>query len=128
MTREQHYKLFVKQNTNANNGKILKCYREKYGETPIEEAFEQYYQGICEYDTLCDKVDRFEGYLLRQGIKPTNSNISESRYYHFKGLKLRFSSHVYPTGSMTDKLMKIYDLCADKHLIDEVLNLTNTIL
>ena len=94
----------------------------------MEEAFEQYYQEMCEYDKLCEKVNNFETFLLNQGITPVNSNISESRYYHFKGIKIRFSSHVYPTGSMTDRLMKVYDLCADKHLIDEVLNLTNTIL
>lgn len=128
MTREQYYNLFVKLNTNFNNGKILKCYRDKYGEMPMEEAFEQYYQEMCEYDKLCEKVDNFETFLLNQGITPVRSNISESRYYHFKGIKIRFSSHVYPTGSMTDRLMNVYDLCADKHLIDEVLNLTNTIL
>lgn len=128
MTREEYYKLFVKNNTNRNNGKILKCYKEKYGDMPMEEAFEQHYQSICEYEKLCERVDNLETYLLNQNITPVRSNISESRYYHFKGLKLRFSSHVYPTGSMTDRLMNVYDLCADKHLVDEVLNLTNITL
>lgn len=121
MTREEDYKLFVKQNTNRRNGKILKCYKEKYGDMPMEEAFEQHYQSICEYEKLIEKVDKLETYLLNQEIRPVYSNISESRYYHFKGLKLRFSSHVYPTGSMTDRLMNVYDLCAEPNLIDEVL-------
>ena len=121
MTREEDYKAFVRRNTNLRNGRILKCYREKYGDMPFEEAFDIEYKRIEEYLELRKKVEGLEQYLLNKGIVPTNSNISESRYYYFGGCKLRFSAHIYPTGSMTDKLLNVYDLCAEPNLIDEVL-------
>lgn len=69
------------------------------------------------------KVAIFERWLrYEKGVEPIQSNVSESRYYYYDGYKFRFSSHVYPTGSMTDlTTLNTIDLCADRQMIDEVL-------
>lgn len=128
MTREQHLKLFISRYTNRNTGKVLASFREQYGNATLEEAFESWYKETILFKELVERVNKLERWLLRNGFTPVNSNISESRYYHINGLKLRFSSHIYPTGSMTDKMLKVYDLCADKHLVDDVIRILNVVL
>lgn len=53
-------------------------------------------------------------YVKENGKFVSKSNISESEYYSVKALdgfvyKVRISSHVYPTGSMTSMLNKTID-------------------
>lgn len=123
MTREERFQQFVRANTNEINGRILRCYRDRYGDMPMEEAFEIHDKEVQAYMAQSKRVDELERWLWTQGVSSTQSRVSESRYYTYNGVKIRFSSHIYPTGSMTDRVMKVYDMCADKHLLDELLEL-----
>ena len=86
------------------------------------EAELAYYRQNVEYADKgrFDKIRDFENFLIAQGCKRENSNISESRYYIYNGVKYRFSGHIYPTGSMTNELLKVVDLAADPELIDNI--------
>lgn len=118
MTTERLFQLFCERNTNGV-GRKERRYIERYGDVPFEEAFIIYLQEINQFQELKDKINKFEKFLIAN-CERTQSNISESRYYYYKGIKYRFSSHVYPTGSMTDRTMGIIDLAADPELINEV--------
>lgn len=103
----------------------------KFGNMPIMQAYSifktEYEERGTESARLHDKVNKFERYLISQNARCVQSNKSESRYYYYKCKKYRFSSHIYPTGSMTNDLLGVVDLCADKCLIDEIekeLNIT----
>ena len=106
-------------------------YRRTFGNMPVMQAYAQYKAmhdaRMAKYDELKNKISNFEKYLISQNAKCVQSNKSESRYYTYNGKKYRFSSHIYPTGSMTNELLGVVDLCADKELINEIekeLNIT----
>lgn len=106
-------------------------YRRTFGNMPVVQAYAQYKAEhdarMAKYDELEKKISNFEKYLISQNARFTQSNKSESRYYYYNGKKYRFSAHVYPTGSMTNELLGVVDLCADKELINEIekeLNIT----
>lgn len=107
------------------------AYRRTFGNMPIMQAFAQFKAEhdarMKKYNELANKIANFEQYLISQNAHFVQSNKSESRYYTYNGKKYRFSAHVYPTGSMTNELLGVVDLCADKELIYEVekeLNIT----
>ena len=121
MTREKLYESFVLNNTKARDGiRPSADYLRKYGNVPFEEAFEIYLQEIDYFISLKRKIDDFEEFLISINCPVVNSQSSESRYYRYNGVQYRFSTHVYPTGSMTDKLLKIVDFAADPELINNV--------
>ena len=67
-----------------------------------------------------NKINLFEKHLISINAQRTDSKVSESRYYSINGNKYRFSGHIYPTGSMTDLEMGIYDFAANPELIDQI--------
>lgn len=109
--------MFKKQNTNGV-GKRERRFIDTYGDVTFDEAYPVYVAKIQGFFNLQDKIDKFENYLISIGVNCTQSNISESRYYFWNGIKYRFSSHVYPTGSMTSDIC--VDFAADKHLINSI--------
>lgn len=119
MTTERLFQLFCKNNTNGAGRKEIR-YIERYGDVPFEEAFVVYLSEINQYKELKEKIEKFENFLNESGVECIQSNISESRYYYYKGVKYRFSSHIYPTGSMTNSIMGVVDFAADPELINEV--------
>ncbi|WP_293738986.1 hypothetical protein [uncultured Parabacteroides sp.] len=121
MTTRKIFELFVKNNTKGRDGITPNAdFKRKYGEVSFEEAFESYLKEVKSFIFLKKKIDEFESFLQKEGARRIQSGISESRYYYYNGIKYRFSSHVYPTGSMTDKMMGIIDLAADPELINEI--------
>lgn len=120
MTRDQHFQMFVK-NHRRPNGQPTERFIENFGNISFEEAFEQHWAYVMTREELRRKIAIFERYLLWLGVEPRQSSQSESRYYYYEGCKFRFSSHVYPTGSMTEELLKVYDFAANPELIDEVI-------
>jgi hypothetical protein len=113
-TFEMFKKLFVKA-----SGRIEARFYDIYGNISLEEAYKLYYQEISEMFCLKDKIRAFENYLIANNVQCTQSNISESRYYFYNGMKYRFSGHVYPTGSMTN------DYCIDFAANPELINNVN---
>ena len=99
-------------------------YRREFGNMPVMQAYAQYKAEhdarMAKYNELENKISNFEKYLISQNAKCVQSNKSESRYYYFNGKEYRFSNHIYPTGSMTNELLGVVDLCADKELIYEI--------
>lgn len=99
-------------------------YRRTFGNMPVVQAYAQFKAEhdarMAKYDELEKKISNFEKYLISQNARFTQSSKSESRYYTFNGKKYRFSNHVYPTGSMTNELLGVVDLCADEELIYEI--------
>ena len=122
MTTRKLFELFVKHNTKGRDGITPNAYfKRTYGDISFEQAFESYLTNVNDFLSLKKKIDKFESFLLKEGCQRIQSNISESRYYYYGGIKYRFSSHVYPTGSMTDKIMGVVDLAADPELINDVI-------
>lgn len=120
-------KRFISNNTAVRKDgslRLLACFREKYGNMTLDEAFESFYAEVTGFLSLKDKIKAFENFLRKEvaegRCRYEESRISESRYYRWNGTKYRFSSHVYPTGSMTDKIMNIVDFAADPELINNV--------
>lgn len=99
-------------------------YRRTFGNMPIMQAYVQFKAELdarmAKYEELANKITAFEKFLADKNARCEQSKISESRYYYYNGKKYRFSNHVYPTGSMTNELLGVVDLCADKELIYEV--------
>jgi hypothetical protein len=128
ITNEELYESFNLRYTKKNEGLVINAdCRHDFPNMTLEEAREAFVKAerprLERLNELIWKVEMFERWLqLCQGVEPVQSNVSESRYYYFDGYKYRISHHVYPTGSMTDETLKVVDLCADKELIDEVLN------
>ena len=127
MTKEQMKQMFVNNNTKTRKDgsiRILECFKCRFGNMSIDEAFELHYAEVMGRVALLDKVKEFEKFLwneYREGrCQREQSSKSESRYYRWNGIKYRFSSHVYPTGSMTDELLGIIDLAANPELINNV--------
>jgi len=107
------------------------AYRRAFGNMSVLEAYAQFKAEhdarMAKYEELKNKIANFEKYLISQNARFVQSNKSESRYYTYNGKKYRFSAHVYPTGSMTNELLGVVDLCADEELIYEIekeLNIT----
>ena len=100
------------------------AYRRTFGNISVIEAYAQFKAEhdarMAKYEELENKIANFEKYLISQNAKCVESSKSESRYYYYNGKKYRFSSHIYPTGTMTNELLGIVDLCADKELINEI--------
>lgn len=100
------------------------AYRRDFGNLPIMQAYAQFKAEhearMAKYEELERKISAFEKFLIDKNARCEQSKISESRYYYYNGKKYRFSAHVYPTGSMTNELLGIVDLCADEELIYEV--------
>lgn len=111
------FELFKKTNTNGI-GKKERRFIQKYGDISFEEAYSIFVDEIEPLHARIEKIKNFENFLISKGVEPVYSNISESRYYFYAGIKYRFSNHVYPTGSMTSD--GVVDLCSDKHLIDGI--------
>ena len=121
MTTKRLFELFILNNTKGRDGVNPNAnYIRTYGNVPFEEAFEVYLSNVASFISLKDKIQKLEKFLIANDAKVTHSNISESRYYFYNGVKYRFSGHVYPTGSMTDKILGVVDLAADPELINEV--------
>lgn len=100
------------------------AYRRTFGNTPVMQAYAQfkaeYDARMAKHDELANKIASFEKFLESENAHFVQSNKSESRYYYYNGKKYRFSAHIYPTGSITNELLGVVDLCADKELIYEV--------
>lgn len=101
-------------------GRPERRFIERYGNVSFEEAYPVYISEISKMFDRSDKIKAFEAYLIAKGVRATQSNISESRYYYYNGVKYRFSGHIYPTGSMTDNTIETVDFAADPHLIDTI--------
>jgi len=114
---------FIKDYTTTRKDgslRILRDYKEKFGAMPFEQAYEQEQARISKIAERRMRIQAFEEFLIQQGARCENSRISESRYYYYKGVKYRFSAHIYPTGSMTNEMLNIVDFAADIHLIDDI--------
>ena len=120
MTTEKHLIIFKKNNTkNRDSINVNEKFIETYGNVTLEEAFYNVFlPKVNIIDARNYKIEQFEKHLLSIGVEPQQSNRSESRYYYHNGNKYRFSSHVYPTGSMTSE--DCFDFAADMHLIDDI--------
>lgn len=91
---------------------------EQYGDISFEDAYPLYLKRISSFFGNQEKINAFEKHLISLGVNCTESNVSESRYYTYEGVKYRFSSHVYPTGSMTSDFC--IDFAADPELINDI--------
>lgn len=111
------FEIFCKQNTNGVGNKERK-YIEIYGDVDFETSYKIYVSEIITHIKRVEKIQEFENFLIENNASEVKSNISESRYYNYNGMKYRFSSHIYPTGSMTND--NCIDLCADPYLIDTI--------
>jgi UV DNA damage repair endonuclease len=100
------FEQFKKTFTNGV-GRPEKRFIEQYGNVSFEDAYPLYVTRITKMFSTSDKIDSFEKLLNTLGLQCVQSILSESRYYHYNGIKYRFSSHIYPTGSMTS------DTCVD---------------
>lgn len=120
---KQNYTKVVGKEGHRKTKKNTK-YRREFGNMPIMQAYaqfkEEYEKRCAENERISSKIENFEKYLIFQNARFTQSSKSESRYYTYNGKKYRFSNHVYPTGSMTNELLGVIDLCADEELIYEV--------
>ena len=103
--------------------------RDKYGTRDIDEAFNKWKSDerarLRTIHERNEKIHRFEQFLHDHAERIQQSNISRSTYYQYKGTEYRFSNHVYPTGSMTQrnydgKGYSKVDFAADMDLIDEI--------
>lgn len=125
------YDRFVKNNTvlkKDGTRRLSKAFRDKYGENADLKEIWQTIE-IPRLDNLYKEEEllrRFESFLKKQvanGKAQVQYNKqSESRYYQWKQAVFRFSSHRYPTGSMTrDGVIREYDM-TDSHIIWRVIN------
>jgi len=109
---------FCKTFTNGRGRKESR-FIDAYGDVSFEKAYPIYVAEITERLTQAEKIKAFENYLLSLGVEEIKSSVSESRYYNYRGVKYRFSSHVYPTGSMTNE--NTIDFAADPQLIETII-------
>lgn len=120
---KQNYTKVVGKEGHRKTKKNTK-YRREFGNMPIMQAYAQFKAEqdarMKKYNELANKIANFEQYLIANNAHFEQSKRSESRYYTYNGKKYRFSAHVYPTGSMTNELLGVIDLCADEELIYEV--------
>lgn len=111
------FEQFTKTMTNSK-GLPERRFIAQYGNVSFEEAYPVYLSFIMDMFSTADKITAFENHLIALGLASTNSNISESRYYSYNGIKYRFSNHVYPTGSMTSD--SCVDFAANPELINNI--------
>lgn len=117
MKKAPSFELFKKTFSKAS-GKPENRFVEKYGNVSFEDAYPVYVAEIEGVFLTASKIKDFELFLIGQGVATTQSNVSESRYYIFGGVKYRFSAHVYPTGSMTSDTC--VDFAADPEMIHTI--------
>lgn len=117
MDKIPSFELFKKTFTNGI-GKPDWTFRRDYGNMSFEEAYPLYVERVKKIFETRDKIRKFESYLRDLRVEEVQSNISESRYYRYNGIKYRFSAHVHPIGSMTSETC--VDFAADPHLIHEI--------
>lgn len=120
------FEQFVRQNTKSNERgcRILSSFFERFPKMTMSQAYQSEVERWNEIKTRSERVSKFEAFLQQQGCQEVQSNISESRYYFYKGVKYRFSAHIYPTGSMTkryeDGSYAIVDFAADPEIINQI--------
>lgn len=111
------FEMFKKTMTKYN-GKTERRFFDIYGNVSFEEAYQVYFKNISQMFSTADKINSFENLLRSLGVVETQSNVSESRYYNYNGMKYRFSSHIHPTGSMTSD--NCIDLAANPEMIHNI--------
>lgn len=111
------FEQFKKTFTNSV-GRPERRFFEQYGQVSFEEAYPKYISMVMQMFSTGDKISAFENFLRSQGVEEKQSNISESRYYYYNGMKYRFSNHVYPTGSMTSDTC--IDFAANPELVHQI--------
>jgi hypothetical protein len=117
----------------ARAGNIKDRFEREYPNMTPEQAYNEAMSYLNAAMAQSDLVKKLEQYLISNGYNEKQSAVSESRYYNIVGMQLRFSSHVHPTGSMTSYIIdesgkyqySKVDLCADKHLVNDVLSILN---
>jgi hypothetical protein len=87
----------------------------QYGDVSFEAAYPVYVSKIMEMFGMWERISLFEKHLQNIGTQRIQSNVSESRYYYYNGIKYRFSSHRHPAGAMTSD--GCVDFACDPHLI-----------
>lgn len=107
--------------------RLLSSFRKEYGNDPdIEKIWQEVeiprLKKIQLKTLLTTKFEQFLKKEVEAGrARVEQSKQSESRYYRWNGADFRFSSHVYPTGSMTQHhVLNIYDM-TDYDIIFEVI-------
>jgi len=117
----------------ARAGNIKSRFEREYPNMTPEQAYNEAMSYLNTAMAQSSLVNKLEQYLILNGYNEKQSAVSESRYYNVSGVQLRFSSHIHPTGSMTSYMVddngkyqySKVDLCADKHLVDDVLSVLN---
>lgn len=129
MTLEQFIRNYTAVNEKTGCCRFLSAFYRDYPGKTLPQAYSEYAERINKFIALRKRVDEFERTLEARGLRATRSNISESRYYHINGVKIRFSAHMYPTGSMTNQLPNgcylTIDLAAEPQLIEVAEKLLN---
>lgn len=124
MTYEQFCKPFIYTNEKKGICRLNSDFRNRFPGMTLKQAYESEIARWSSIVELYNKVKKFEQFLQSQHCQLVESKVSESRYYFYNGVKYRFSSHVYPTGSMTkrweDGSFAIVDFAADPELINEI--------
>lgn len=116
---------FIRSFTIEGKGELLNAHgRKAFGDVDVQSAWVMQQNNYWKIKGTAAKIRAFESFLINVNANCVQSQQSESRYYYYQGVKYRFSSHHYPTGSMTsngnnDGLVVI-DLCADPHLINNI--------
>lgn len=111
-------KQFKKTFTNGAGKKERRFY-EMFGDISFEEAYPKYINYLVGVIATAAKISAFENKLRAMGVRENQSNISESRYYTYNGIKYRFSTHIHPTGSMTSD--SCIDFAANPELIHNII-------
>jgi hypothetical protein len=113
----------------SRDGNVKMRFDREYPNMTPEQAYNEAMSYLNAAVAQSDLVKKLEQYLISNGYNEKQSAISESRYYNVSGVQLRFSSHIHPTGSMTSYVVSEgkyeyskVDLCADKHLVNDVLS------
>ena len=124
MTLEQFRNQYIIVNEKKGCCRIKVDFFNRWGNVSFPQAYAKYVAEISEFMGYREKIKNFETFLREQGTEEKQSNISESRYYFWNGVKYRFSSHIYPTGSMTKKYEDgnywVVDFAADPQIINEI--------
>jgi hypothetical protein len=114
----------------ARAGNVKARFEREYPNMTPEQAYNEAMSYLNAAIAQSALVKKLEQYLISNGYNEKQSAVSESRYYNVSGLQLRFSGHIHPTGSMTSYVLNEsgkyeyskVDLCADKHLVNDVLS------
>lgn len=123
LTLDQFINNYIIVNEKKGVCRIKVDFFDRWGNTSFPKAYAVYVAEVSEQMGYRTKIKAFETFLKEQGVAEVQSNISESRYYFYNGVKYRFSAHIYPTGSMTQHYEGNYtviDFAADPQLIDTI--------